>query len=739
MSNCCRVTDSAFLNWRRVSRTILALIAMAIVATAAPAISTAQSFQALGVLPGDSSSQALGVNVDGSVVVGSSFNSTNSQAFRWTKGTGMVGLGIPPGYQSSQALGVSADGSVVVGYSSSGNTISQAFRWTASTGFVGLGALPGYDASRATAVSADGLTVVGYSYTSNTSDAQAFRWTASSGMVALGFLPGAASSSAYGVNADGTIVVGDSGFQPFRWVAGIGMGGLGKLSGDFSSHASGVSADGMVVVGSSTNGPAFRGRTFRWTPSTGIVEIVISGGNLTAKAANADGSVIVLDCVTSFAFRCTEDGFRWTTTAGAEPIHALFAANGLDVANWTLDPQSVSADGTAIIGNGGSPNNPGSSWLAVIPVSAHLPILQVTPASDIALSGIQGGPFVPSSFTYSISALTGSVNYSISGVPSWLTASATSGTATTSGSTITFAPNANANALPVGIQTATITFTNKDTSVGTQTRTATAIVTKAPPTTIFAAVAPNARTTTLGGPVTAFASIVNAGSNPAVACSIALPNGVPATIFYQTTDPTTNSPTGIGNTVVNIAAGTVQTFYFAVTPTQVTSQDIRLVFSCGNTSPAPVFQGLNTFLLTATSSPVADMLSIAETLSRDGNMVIPGSTGTGLIATASINIQAPATVTFMPTDTPFGQLPRNLPVALSICQTDLSTGACVNPTSPGPSSTVTVANNETVFFSVFAKGQGTSIPYDPGNTRIFIIGTQGSTPVGEASAAVKMQ
>ena len=82
MSICCRVTDSAFLNWRSVNRAILALIAMAVVATAAPAISHAQSFQALGVLPGDSSSQAFGVNVDGSVVVGSSGNSSQAKAKR---------------------------------------------------------------------------------------------------------------------------------------------------------------------------------------------------------------------------------------------------------------------------------------------------------------------------------------------------------------------------------------------------------------------------------------------------------------------------------------------------------------------------------------------------------------------------------------------------------------------------------------------------------------------------------
>jgi hypothetical protein len=104
---------------------------------------------------------------------------------------------------------------------------------------------------------------------------------------------------------------------------------------------------------------------------------------------------------------------------------------------------------------------------------------------------------------------------------------------------------------------------------------------------------------------------------------------------------------------------------------------------------------------------------------------------------ASIEIGAAGTIVFAPTDTPVGQLPRNLPLSLLICQTD-SSGNCINPTAPGPSSTVSVANNQTVFFAVYAVGQGVNIPYDPANSRIFILAKQAGTPVGEASAAVKM-
>jgi hypothetical protein len=189
---------------------------------------------------------------------------------------------------------------------------------------------------------------------------------------------------------------------------------------------------------------------------------------------------------------------------------------------------------------------------------------------------------------------------------------------------------------------------------------------------------------------------------------------------------------------VNINAGAAQSFYFAITPTQVLSQDIPIVFDCTNTNPATVVPGLNTFLLSSGASAIPDMLSIADTLSHDGRMNISGTGGTGLIVTAAINIGAAGTVTFTPVDTPYGQLPRNLPLSLTICQTNPS-GQCINPPSAGPSSTVTVANSETVTFSIFATGQGVVIPYDPANNRVFILGKQAGTPVGEASAAVNMQ
>jgi hypothetical protein len=105
------------------------------------------------------------------------------------------------------------------------------------------------------------------------------------------------------------------------------------------------------------------------------------------------------------------------------------------------------------------------------------PGLQVGPGTDMVTAGNPGGPFAPSSFEYQLSATTGSVNYSISGVPNWLTASATSGNVSSSGTTVTFTVNANANTLAPGTYgPITISFTNSDTGLGTQNRVATLTV-----------------------------------------------------------------------------------------------------------------------------------------------------------------------------------------------------------------------------------------------------------------------
>ena len=249
-------------------------------------------FTNLGDVGGGNGSLAFGISGDGSVAVGVAsglIDSEISEAFRWSKSTGMVGLGdLSGGTFYSEAAAASYDGSVVVGQASPASG-GGAFYWTAGTGMVSLGLIDaGGSGSIAADVSSDGSVVVGGgdSTASNTSGdgEEAFRWTASTNMVGLGDLAGGIfSSNAEGVSADGNVVVGSSksasGTEAFRWTQATGMVGLGDLDGGiFSSGASAASADGSVVIGSSES--ALGVEMFRWTQATGMVGLGNMGGTL---------------------------------------------------------------------------------------------------------------------------------------------------------------------------------------------------------------------------------------------------------------------------------------------------------------------------------------------------------------------------------------------------------------------------------------------------------------------------
>jgi hypothetical protein len=103
------------------------------------------------------------------------------------------------------------------------------------------------------------------------------------------------------------------------------------------------------------------------------------------------------------------------------------------------------------------------------------PALQVSPTTNIVASGTQGEAFSPASFQYQLTSTIGSVNYLISGIPTWLNANFTSGTATTTPVTVTFSL-INPGSLSPGTYTATISITNTSNGQGNTTLTATLAV-----------------------------------------------------------------------------------------------------------------------------------------------------------------------------------------------------------------------------------------------------------------------
>jgi hypothetical protein len=254
----------------------------------------------------------------------------------------------------------------------------------------------------------------------------------------------------------------------------------------------------------------------------------------------------------------------------------------------------------------------------------------------------------------------------------------------------------------------------------------------APPT-MVAAVLPSSRSVQVGTTATAFATLINGGTTAATACSFTPATSVPADFTFQTTDPATNQLIGTPNTPVAIPAGTAQSFIFALTPTDVIAPtDLWFNFTCANTAYSATIVGVNTLLFSASVDPVPDIIALAATIANDGVVNIQGAAGTGVFAVATVNVGSSASITAS-ADTGTSVLP----LALSLCQTEPTTGACLAP----PSATVTTVINggETPTFGIFVAGAGT-VPFDPAANRIFVRfkDTDGFTR-GSTSVAVQTQ
>src|SRR5262249_4282036 len=102
--------------------------------------------------------------------------------------------------------------------------------------------------------------------------------------------------------------------------------------------------------------------------------------------------------------------------------------------------------------------------------------LQVTPTTGISVSGTHGGLFSPSTFHYTLSATYGSVDYSITNLPSWVSVSSKSGALATSPKTITFTVNSGAHTLQPGTYVGSINFKNTTNGQGSTSRLATMFV-----------------------------------------------------------------------------------------------------------------------------------------------------------------------------------------------------------------------------------------------------------------------
>ena len=239
----------------------------------------------------------------------------------------------------------------------------------------------------------------------------------------------------------------------------------------------------------------------------------------------------------------------------------------------------------------------------------------------------------------------------------------------------------------------------------------------APPS-LFAAVLPDARSVQLGETATIFATLINAGPTTLDACQISLLPTVPAalTLSYQTTDPTTNALTGAPNTPVAIPGNNgMQSYLIAFQDTaQEVLTGLPLDFHCVNgadLNAAAVVPGVTTVDLSFSATPVADVIVLAATATQNGIVEVPAG-GVAAFAVASINVGATEALTVSAnTGT------ATLPVALTICPTDPTSGQCLTP--PAPTVSLQYAAGAAPTFSVFLRSSG-AIPFDPAASRVYL-------------------
>jgi virginiamycin B lyase len=248
---------------------------------------------------------------------------------------------------------------------------------------------------------------------------------------------------------------------------------------------------------------------------------------------------------------------------------------------------------------------------------------------------------------------------------------------------------------------------------------------------LYAAVLPLSRSVEVGGiPATAFATILNAGTATASTCTIAPATVVPASFAFQTTDPTTNALTGTANTPADIPAGGGQSFVIAFTPNAAFAPtNVAFTFGCANASPAALVSGIDTLVLSASTSPTPDIVALAAS-GDPGYVDIAGAMGTGAFAVATTNLGAGGQIT-VSADTGAA----NVPAILTLCQTNPSSGACL--ATPTPNVITNIAGNATPTFGIFVAGSAT-VPDLPAINRVFVRFTDsGGALRGETSVAVR--
>jgi probable HAF family extracellular repeat protein len=246
--------------------------------------------QDLGVLPGHSSSVALGINQKGDVV-GWSMGADGTFAFLYTDANGIVQLPGLPDRPRAIARDLNDLGQIVGTANAGGVDLGHAVLWT--NGIVkDLGTLGTGSYSEGWAVNNFGQ-VVGSSYTNGGSlGVHGFLYTQARGMVDL--TPNSDTGSALDINDAGQVTgyktASGGNYHAFRWKQGTFVD-LGVLPGFAHSFGWAINAVGQVT-GNSTSASGNSERFFRSISGGGLQNLGGTGEHNVAWGINRLGNVV---------------------------------------------------------------------------------------------------------------------------------------------------------------------------------------------------------------------------------------------------------------------------------------------------------------------------------------------------------------------------------------------------------------------------------------------------------------
>ena len=312
-------------------------------------------------------SEIWGITSDGLTVVGDSqTGTTDAQAFYWSAGTKTAIGDLSGGSINSVGYAI-ADNGVIAGQ---GNGVNgyEAFKWHSPHGFRALGGTTagGFLGSAAYAASRSGERVAG-TFESAPFVLEACYWDGPT-WVPMGYLPtGSQQSIANGISADGSVIVGQSdkndgaAYYAFRWTSTSGMVELTQLCcGAPNSGANAVSLDGKIVVG---YGQGYGSpHAVKWDENNFVTDLgSLNGDYSSALAVNQDGTVIVGRTGGSLNM---SQAFVWTPATGMKLLSTVLTDAGIDFTGWTLrEATAISANGRVIAGNGVNPSGKQEGWV----------------------------------------------------------------------------------------------------------------------------------------------------------------------------------------------------------------------------------------------------------------------------------------------------------------------------------------------------------------------------------------